>query len=151
MATSWALPAAVLGAIFLIREAKATVPGLVAEPLGAAVEGAKAAGSDLLDAAAGSGAYYGQMFFEGIAAAGRLEALEEAITTSERLSAEQMAVGATNFGSIDGSIGVFTGEWRAVPGTADRCSVDFWTPSGKASRFFTGGYCRRARAAGLIL
>ena len=159
---SWALPVAVVGGVFLIRELKSngaaeaaalaeeTARRLAAE----AAETSQAAAAALLAAAASSGEAAGQAYFGAIAAEGRQDALEIAIADAERLAALQRERGelrlGSNYGTVTGAIGAFTGDWVNVANGADRCSVDFPTVSGRASRFFTGAYCRSARAQGLI-
>jgi len=154
----WALPVGIVGAIFLIREVKssgaaaeATIKRLAAE---AAAESSDAL-YNLLEAAGESGAAAGAAYYGAQDAESRQRALEAAIADTERLTALQRERGelrlGSNYGTVSGSIGAFTGDWVNVStGTGDRCSVDFPTVSGRASRFFTGAYCRSARAQGLI-
>jgi len=151
---SWALPVAIVGGIFLIREAKGVAPDveeaarrLAAE---AAAESQKAL-ADLLASAASSGEYYGLQARDAAREAAARAAVAEAIPVVERQTAAQAAAGAANYGTVTGSQGAVTGDWvNVTTGTGDRCSVDYPTVHGRASRFFTGQYCRDARAQGLI-
>jgi len=62
----------------------------------------------------------------------------------------QLAAG--NYGTVDGPQGAFTGTWYNTPtATDDSCHVlGATSASSNATRYFTGKYCRNARAAGLI-
>jgi len=155
----WALPVGIVGAVFLIREIKGG--GAAAEEAARRIAAEAAAKSeqaliDLLEAASASGAAAGEAYYAAEDARSRQAALEAAIADTERLAALQRTTGeaagaAGNYGTVDGAIGSFSGDWVNVSsGTGDRCSVDFITVSGRASRFFTGAYCRSARAQGLI-
>lgn len=79
---------------------------------------------------------------------------QERISDAQRIEAErasrQLAVG--NYGTVDGSLGAFTGTWYTTEGKAgDSCHVVRATPySSNSWKMFTGTYCRDARAQGLI-
>tara|TARA_Y100000310_G_scaffold318161_1_gene371882 strand:- start:497 stop:913 length:417 start_codon:yes stop_codon:yes gene_type:complete len=134
-ASSWALPAAVIGAIYLLKEIKTikipfpTIPDIVIQPGGV---------EDLLTE--------------------RTEALQtyeaERIADATRIEAErastQLAVG--NYGTVDGSLGAFTGTWFPTAGKpGDSCHVvRAGAQSSAGWKMFTGSYCRSARAQGLI-
>jgi len=78
----------------------------------------------------------------------------ERISDAQRIEAtrasRQLAVG--NYGTVDGSLGAFTGTWFETEGKAgDSCHVVRATPHSSASwKMFTGTYCRDARAQGLL-
>ncbi len=151
---SWALPVAIVGGIYLIREVKATGPAAEEAARRLAAEAAAAGNQALADAHAaisGSGTYWGRQARDAAREAAAAQAAAEAIPVVERQTAAQAASGAANFGSVTGSQGTITGDWANVTtGTGDRCSVDYPTISGRATRFFTGQYCRDARMQGLI-
>ena len=79
---------------------------------------------------------------------------QERVADYQRIEAErastQLAVG--NYGTVDGSLGAFTGQWEVTEGKAgDSCHVIQAGPSSSAGwKMFTGSYCRNARAAGLL-
>jgi hypothetical protein len=134
-ASSWALPAAIVGAIFLLKEVKdiklpyPSIPDIIIQPKG--MDDALTERTEALQ----------EYEAERVADASRIEA--------ERAST-QLAVG--NYGTVDGSLGAFTGTWFVTQGKAgDSCHVVRAGSSSSAGwKMFTGGYCRQARAQGLI-
>jgi len=78
----------------------------------------------------------------------------ERVADAARIEAErastQLAVG--NYGIVDGPQGAYTGTWYNTPNKAgDSCHVMSATSrASNATRYFTGQYCRNARAQGLI-
>lgn len=151
---SWALPVAIIGGIYLIREVKTSGGDIVDEAKDAAADAAAAsqkALEDFLASVAASGEYFGTAARDAQREAAARAAVAEAIPVVERQTAAMAAAARANFGTVSGSYGAITGEWSNVTtGSGDRCSVDYPTVSGRATRFFTGQYCRDARAAGLI-
>jgi hypothetical protein len=162
---SWALPVAIVGGVLLIREikgsgaeAEAAARRLVAEGADAAAAAAATSQQalyDLLAGAAASGEAAGIAARDAAREAAARAAVAEAIPVVERQQAEAAAAGGAGYGSVGGSEGVYTGQWRNVAPTAanpsgDRCSVELPTVHGYAHRFYTGAYCRTARAQGLI-
>jgi len=84
-----------------------------------------------------------------------LQAYEaERISDAQRIEAtrasRQLAVG--NYGTVDGSLGAFTGTWFETEGKAgDSCHVVRSSALGSNTwKMFTGTYCRDARAQGLL-
>jgi len=156
----WALPVAIVGGIFLIREVKGSGAAIEDTARRLAAEAAaesKAALDKLLADAAASGAAAGQAYYGAQDAASRQAALEALIADTERLTALQrergeLRLGGGGYGTVMGSLGGFTGDWENVTaGTGDRCSVRRPTiSSSNTLNFFTGAYCRSARAQGLI-
>ena len=134
-ASSWALPAAVIGAIFLLREVKdikipvPSLPDIIVQP-----KGITTAVTERTEALQTYEA-------ERIADAGSIEA--------QRAST---ALAAGNYGTVDGSLGAFTGSWFITPAKpGDSCHVVRAGSSSSAGwKLFTGSYCRQARAQGLI-
>jgi len=162
---SWALPVAIVGGVLLIREikgsgaeAEAAARRLVAEGADAAAAAAATSQQalyDLLAGAAASGEAAGIAARDAAREAADVAHVAEAIPVVERQQAEAAAAGGAGYGSVGGSQGVYTGQWRNIAATAanpsgDRCAVDAPSVRGYGTRFFTGAYCRTARAAGLI-
>ena len=103
-----------------------------------------------LDRVAESGEYYGKK-----AAAAKLATYQaEKVTTAAQIEAKRAAQGRTNYGTVDGVIGAQTGEWTALEPDgrgSPRCYVVQANQfSSNSTRFFTGGYCRRAKEQGLL-
>jgi len=154
MAVSWAIPATVLAVAYLVREsvepareAVAYVEDLVDDSITRTIEATEAAAG----AVAGSGEYYGKLLRDKMRENAARAAVAAAIPVVERQQVAQAAAGAAGYGSVGGSMGMITGNWRTVTtGTGDRCAVDAPSVSGYGTRFFTGAYCRGARTAGLI-
>ena len=110
--------------------------------------GVEGAGTDILDRVAESGAYYGKKAAEAKLA----DYQAEKITTAQVIEAERAGAGFDNYGTVDGSLGPYTGRWFKTPGKAgDSCHVLFAnSSSSNATKYFTGGYCRQAKAQGLL-
>jgi len=141
----FALPAALIGGFFLIRELKDFDPSF---GLG-----------DFLSDIGGAGAivgYSGAEVDEQLQE--RTEALQEyeetRVSDYQRIEAERAveSLGAGTYGTVAGSAGAFTGTWARIPGKpGNSCSVLYGSAYGSGTtRFFTGGYCREAEAQGLI-
>ena len=79
-----------------------------------------------------------------------MERYEDASRIEAERASTQLAVG--NYGTVDGSLGAFTGTWEVTEGKAgDSCHVIQAGPSSSAGwKMFTGSYCRNARAAGFL-
>ena len=137
-ASTWLPVAAVLGAaVLLIRETRDIIPSVL-DPVAAsgAAAGQTKVGQAVLDAIT--------KIKVGIDQAGR---------TVTAIQIEQGRTGATNFGTVGGSIGEFSGLWSQTPAQAlaGRCQViDSNRYASNATRYFTGGYCRRAGELGLL-
>ena len=131
---SWALPVAILGIWALLREVKSIqLPSFPDFP-GLQYKGTQEALEQQSEAL--------QTYeSERVADAVRIEA--------ERAST-QLAIG--NYGIVDGPQGAYTGTWYNTPyKSGDSCHVMSATSkASNATRYFTGQYCRNARAAGLI-
>jgi len=141
----FALPAAIIGGFFLIRELKDFDPSF---GLG-----------DFLSDIGGAGPVVGYSGEEvDIKLQERTEALQEyeleRVVDYQRIEADRAVVslGAGTYGTVAGSAGAFTGTWARIPGKpGNSCSVLYSSPYGSGTtRFFTGGYCREAEAQGLI-
>ena len=102
------------------------------------------------DRVAESGEYYGRKAAEAKLA----EYQADKITTGAQIEAKRAAQGASNYGTVDGSLGAKTGEWYALEADASgspRCYVLAANQYASNSwRTFTGGYCRRAKEQGLL-
>lgn len=151
----WGIAAALGAGILLIREAKASGPEAVEyldNLVDDSIKRTREAAEGAANVVAGSGAYWGKKARDAVREEAAREAVATAIPVVERQQAEQAAASAANYGTVTGALGAYTGLWRTVTtGTGDRCSVMFPSVHGKATRFFTGAYCRSARAAGLII
>lgn len=105
-------------------------------------------------AVASSGEYYGKKYYAAELARKQREYLELRITTAEAIQKRTEAVGGSNYGTVDGSIGSYTGKWMdngEDAGGSPKCYVIHSTQySSNAHRMFTGGYCRRAKDQGLL-
>ena len=140
----FALPAAIVGGFFLIRELKEFDPtfGLGDFLTDIIPEG------DIIIQPKG----VDELLEE------RTEALQqyeqERTTDYQRIEAERAIVQleAGNYGTVPGPLGAFTGTWSRVPGKpGDSCSVLYGTgAASNTTRYFTGNYCRGAAAMGLI-
>jgi hypothetical protein len=76
-------------------------------------------------------------------------ALDQAGRTRTAAQIEAGRVGSAGYGTVSGSVGEQTGVWSDLGN--GRCSLLVaTTPASNATRYFTGGYCRRAKAQGLI-
>jgi len=156
---SWALPVAVVGAIYLVREVKAGAEegaDYVEDKVNEGIDRVTQAGTDALNTVAASGEFYGEAYYSALAEQGRREAAAIAIADAERIEASRAAVGTSNYGCVSGSLGGFCGKWYVTEREAfekppDSCSVLFAGPHGSnTTRSFTGPYCRSARSLGLI-
>jgi hypothetical protein len=155
-ASSWALPAALVAGIYLVREAATVAPkavdyvvDLVDDSISRTIAATTAAGG----AVASSGEYYGKLARDASREAAAQAAVAAAIPVVERQQVAQ--IGKAGYGSVAGSEGTRTGIWRNIaptPGnpSGDRCAVDAPSVHGYGTRFYTGAYCRAARAQGLI-
>jgi len=78
------------------------------------------------------------------------ERVADAVRIEAERASTQLAVG--NYGIVDGPQGAYTGTWFNTPNKAgDSCHVlGATSASSNATRYFTGQYCRNARAQGLI-
>lgn len=104
------------------------------------------------DVVAGSGAAAGQTRV-GQAILGLITqakvGIDQAGRTVTAAKIEAGRVGSAGFGTVGGSVGEFTGIWSDLGG--GRCQVlDSNRHASNATRYFTGGYCRRAKSQGLI-
>jgi len=142
----FALPAAIIGGFFLIRELKDFDPSF-------------GLGDWLTDVVPTIGpvvGYSGEEVDEMLQE--RTEALQEyeleRVVDYQRIEATRAveSLGAGTYGTVAGSAGAFTGTWARIPGKpGNSCSVLYSSPySSGTTRFFTGGYCREAEAQGLI-
>ena len=137
-ASTWLPVAAVLGAaVLLIRETRDIIPSVL-DPVAAsgAAAGQSRPGQAVLD-----------IMRRVNVAADQLGRVGTAVAI------EQTREGASNFGTVGGSIGEFSGLWSQTPAQAlaGRCQVlDANRFASNATRYFTGGYCRRAGEMGLI-
>jgi hypothetical protein len=138
-ATSSALAAAaLLGAgVLLIREAKDVIPDVG----GAVADSGAAAGQTKV----------GQAVLEALR---RIKVgIDQTGRTITAAKIEAGRVGSPGFGSVSGSIGTVTGIWSQSPeqAIAGRCQAMVSTRfASGGTKFFTGGYCRRAADLGLI-
>jgi len=133
----WALPVAIIGIWAILREAKSfKLPSFPEWPEFPTIQFKGT--QDLLDEQSQQLQTYES---ERVADASRIEA--------ERAST-QLAIG--NYGIVDGPQGAYSGSWYNTPNKAgDSCHVMSATSrASNATRYFTGAYCRNARAAGLI-
>ena len=102
------------------------------------------------DRVAESGEYYGKK-----AAAAKLATYQaDKVSTAVEIEAKRAAQGSSNYGTVEGAIGSHTGEWYPLEPNASgsaRCYVLSANQfSSNSTRFFTGGYCRRAKEQGLL-
>jgi len=155
MATSWALPAAIVAAVYLVRESVAPikegveyVENLVDDSIKRVINASEEAGG----AVASSGEYYGKLVRDKMRENAARAAIAEGIIVSERRTREQTA-GArgqlSNYGTVSNGAGSFTGLWEQHPG--GKCRVVYNTAyASNTWKIFSGGYCRRAAALGLL-
>jgi hypothetical protein len=113
-------------------------------------DAARGLGGTAYDRIKGSGEYYGKK-----AAAAKLATYQgEKIIAATQIEAKRAAHGSSNYGTVGGSIGEHTGEWfplEPTPSGSARCYVLSANQfSSNSTRFFTGGYCRRAKEQGLL-
>ena len=141
------------------RQVEKTVVGgvkyieeLPAEIIGGAGQIVQDTGSGALDAAAASGEYYGKLFYGDQPQATPGMTPDQIAAAARRIEENRASGGFSNYGTVGGSLGPFTGKWFKTQGKAgDSCHVLFANASSSnATKFFTGGYCRQARAQGLI-
>ena len=127
-----------------VEKSVAYIEDLPREILG----GAGQAGTDILDRVAESGEYYGKQTSE----AKRVAYETEKTTTAQVIEAERADAGFSNYGTVNGSLGPYTGKWFKTLGKpGDSCHLLYAnSSSSNATKFFTGSYCRQARAQGLI-
>jgi hypothetical protein len=138
----FALPAAIIGGFFLIRELKDFDPSF--------------GFGDFLGGAGPIIGYSGEEV--DVKLQERTEALQEyeqeRVADYQRIEATRAveSLAAGSYGTVAGSAGAYTGTWARVPGKpGNSCSVLYGSAYGSGTtRFFTGGYCREAEAQGLI-
>jgi len=151
----YGIAAALVAAIYLVREGKEVVPeaveyveNLVDDSIKRVINASEKAGG----AVASSGEYYGKKLRDKMRENAARAAIAEGIKVSERRTLEQTA-GArgqlANYGTVSNGAGSFTGLWSTHPG--NKCRVVYNTAyASNTWKIFTGGYCRRAAAQGLI-
>jgi len=136
----WALPVAIVGGIFLLKEIKSIkipsfpewpdMPDIIIQP--------KTIDELLAERTAELQGYEAERVVD----AQRIE--------SER-AAEQLSIGGS-YGTVAAGGSAWTGQWFTTPGKAgDSCHVLYASSAGSnTTRYFTGAHCRQARAQGLI-
>jgi len=160
---SWALPVAVVGAIYLVREVEraAVAPVEYVEDLvNDSIERVQDASVEALNTVAEHGAAAGQAYYGAIYEEQRAAVTAANIAASEAITAGQLS-GATllpgqRAGCVSGSLGAYCGKWQvsqreAGPETPpDSCHVIGTGGRGGFTKYFVGTYCRDARAQGLV-
>ena len=130
------------------------IEDLPAEIIGGGGQLVQDAGSNLMDAAASSGAYYGKLFYGDQPQTTPGMTPDQIAAAARRIEQNRASGGYSNYGTVDGSLGPFTGRWFKTQGKAENppsCHVLFASASSSnATKYFTGGYCRQAKAQGLI-
>ena len=125
---------------------------LPAEIIGGAGQIIQDTGSGTVDAVAASGEYYGKLFYGDQPQTTPGMTPDQIAAAARRIEENRASGGFSNYGTVGGSLGPYTGKWFKTQGKAgDSCHVLFANASSSnATKFFTGGYCRQARAQGLI-
>jgi len=136
----WALPVAVVGGIFLLKEIKSIkipsfpewpdMPDIIIQP--------KTIDELLAERTAELQAYETQR----VSDAQRIESIR---------AADLLSTGGA-YGTVVAGDRAWTGQWFTTPGKAgDSCHVLYASSAGSnTTRYFTGAHCRQARAQGLI-
>jgi len=136
----WALPVAIVGGIFLLKEIKSIklpsfpewpdMPDIIIQP-------------KTID----------ELLAERTAELQKYEA--ERVVDYQRIesvrAADLLSTGGA-YGTVVAGSQAYTGQWFTTPGKAgDSCHVLYASPYGSnTTRYFTGAHCRQARAQGLI-
>jgi hypothetical protein len=139
-----------VGAVWAARKAADDILEGVKDIPGDVWEVGSGGAMRISDRIAESGEYYGKK-----AAAAKLATYQaEKITTATQIEAKRAAQGSSNYGTVDGAVGAQTGEWYPLEPNASgspRCYVLSANQfASNSTKFFTGGYCRRAKEGGLL-
>jgi len=149
MSSAWGYAALAGAAILLIREARGVVEDIVPEVIDPALDAARRSGAAAGQSTAGQTINQILWGWRNKINVG----LDQAGRTRTAARIESTRVGSVGYGTVGGSIGEQTGVWSATPEMrlAGRCQVLLATKhASNTTRYFTGGYCRRAADLGLL-
>jgi len=149
MSSAWGYAALAGAAVLLLREARGIAEDIIPEVIDPALDAVRRSGSGAGQTTAGQ--TINQILW---AARNRANvALDQFGRTVTAARIESTRTGLAGYGTVGGSIGEQTGVWSATPEMrlAGRCQVLLATRhASNTTRYFTGGYCRRAGDLGLL-